>query len=186
MAFLMTGTGIGIDLTRADTLTRLFLVFYAVGCVAAVLAVARRSIFTAMVQPPLILAVAVPLVVRVLGGGSTGGGLRNTVLELGLPLVNGFPTMAVTTVVTVVLGLVRMRVQRRAHPPTGSARRVPPPAAYDRGAADRDGVDQGSAARRDPARRLARLADPDLSNTSRRNTSGSDDRRARLARGERA
>lgn len=121
LAFLLTGAGIAIDLGRADTLTRLFLACYAVGCVSAVLAVARRSIFTAMVQPPLVLAVAVPLVVRLLGGG-TSGGVRNTVLELGIPLVNGFPTMAVTTIVTLALGVARIRVQRPAQPPARAQR----------------------------------------------------------------
>ena len=101
-AFVMTGIGIGIDLARGSTLTQVFLIFYAVGCVLAVLAVMRRGIFAAMVQPPLILALAVPVVVRALGTGSTGG-LRNQIITLALPLVNGFPTMAVTTAVTVLL-----------------------------------------------------------------------------------
>ena len=119
-SFVMTGIGIGIDLARGSTLTQVFLIFYAVGCVLAVLAVMRRGIFAAMVQPPLILAVAVPLVVRVLGTGSTGG-LRNQVIMLALPLVNGFPTMAVTTAVTVLLGTVRL-VSTRPTRPTRSPR----------------------------------------------------------------
>jgi hypothetical protein len=117
LAFAATGLGIAIDLGRGDTLTRVFLAFYAVGCVVAVLAVMRRGIFAAMVQPPLILAIAVPVVVKLLGSGSTGG-LRNEVITLALPLVNGFPTMAVTTAVTVGLGIVRLVVTRNP----GSAR----------------------------------------------------------------
>ncbi|WP_127782201.1 DUF6542 domain-containing protein [Rhodococcus sp. X156] len=114
-AFAMTGTGIAIDLTLGDTLTKIFLVFYAVGCVAAVLAVQHRGIFAAMVQPPLILAVTVPLVVHSLGS-SARGGLRNEIITLALPLINGFPTMAVTTAVTVGLGVARILIQRRAYP----------------------------------------------------------------------
>jgi hypothetical protein len=111
LAFAATGAGIAIDLGRGDTLTLVFLAFYAVGCVLAVLAVVRRGIFAAMVQPPLILAVAVPLVVKLLGSGTTGG-LRNEVITLALPLVNGFPTMAVTTALTVGIGIVRLVVTR--------------------------------------------------------------------------
>lgn len=121
LAFVSTGLGIAIDLGRGDTLTRVFLVFYAVGCVLAVLAVMRRGVFAAMVQPPLILALAVPLVVKLLGSRSTGG-LRNEVITLALPLVNGFPTMAVTTVVTVALGLVRLFITRPARAPRSGSR----------------------------------------------------------------
>lgn len=120
LAFAATGIGIAIDLGRGDTLTRVFLAFYAVGCVVAVLVVQRRGIFAAMVQPPLILAVAVPVVVKLLGSGSTGG-LRNEIITLALPLVNGFPTMAVTTVITVGLGVLRLVVTRRP----GSSRERP-------------------------------------------------------------
>ena len=123
LSFVMTGIGIGIDLARGSTLTQVFLIFYAVGCVLAVLAVMRRGIFAAMVQPPLILAVAVPLVVRLLGTGSTGG-LRNQIITLALPLVSGFPTMAVTTAVTVVLGIVRLLTTRRTRSPRVRARAV--------------------------------------------------------------
>lgn len=115
-AFAMTGVGIAIDLALGDTLTSIFLVFYAVGCVGAVLAVAHRGIFAAMVQPPLILAIAVPLVVRALGTNSSGGGLRDEVITMALPLVNGFPTMALTTLATVALGVARIVIQRRAYP----------------------------------------------------------------------
>lgn len=114
-AFAMTGIGVAVDLTLGDTLTRIFLVFYALGCIAAVLAVAHKGIFAAMVQPPLILAIAVPLVVNALGT-STNGGMKDHVITLALPLVNGFPTMALTTVVTVLLGSARIVIQRRTYP----------------------------------------------------------------------
>lgn len=114
-AFAMTGTGIAIDLTVGTTLTPIFLAFYVVGCLAAVLAVAHRGLFAAMVQPPLILAVTVPLVVRALGT-STKGGMKDAVITLALPLVNGFPTMALTTLATVALGVARILIQRRTYP----------------------------------------------------------------------
>ena len=118
----MTGTGIAIDLTVGTTLTPIFLSFYVLGCLAAVLAVAHRALFAAMVQPPLILAVTVPLVVRALGTGSRGG-IRDQVITLALPLVNGFPTMALTTLATLGLGIARIVVQRRAYP-AGTPERI--------------------------------------------------------------
>ncbi len=115
VAFAMTGVGIAIDLTFGNTLTAIFLAFYVAGCLAAVLAVAHRGLFAAMVQPPLILALTVPLVVRALGT-STKGGMKDEVITLALPLVNGFPTMALTTLATVGLGVARIVIQRRAYP----------------------------------------------------------------------
>ncbi|MEO9221113.1 MAG: DUF6542 domain-containing protein, partial [Mycobacteriaceae bacterium] len=122
IAFAMTGTGIAIDLTVGTTLTRIFLIFYVVGCLAAVLAVAHRGLFAAMVQPPLILAVTVPVVVRALGTPGRGG-IRDEVITLALPLVNGFPTMALTTVATLGLGIARIVIQRRAYP-AGTPERI--------------------------------------------------------------
>jgi len=127
VAFAMTGVGIAIDLTFGNTLTAIFLAFYVAGCLAAVLAVAHRGLFAAMVQPPLILALTVPLVVRALGT-STKGGMKDEVITLALPLVNGFPTMALTTLATVGLGVARIVIQRRAYPRAdrGCAGGVPP------------------------------------------------------------
>ena len=122
IAFAMTGIGIAIDLTVGTTLTRIFLIFYVLGCLTAVLAVAHRGLFAAMVQPPLILAVTVPVVVRALGTPGRGG-IRDEVITLALPLVNGFPTMALTTVATVGLGIARIVIQRRAYP-AGSPERI--------------------------------------------------------------
>jgi len=144
LAFAATGIGIAVDLSLGATLTRVFLAFYAAGCVAAVCTVMYRGLFAAMVQPPLVLAVAVPLVVQVMGSGSTGG-LRSAAITLALPLVSGFPTMAFTTIATVLIGLGRIVHQRR----TGA---TPSPGDPDR--ADTDGAvgspRQGSAQRRAP------------------------------------
>lgn len=115
LAFAATGIGIAVDLSLGATLTRVFLAFYAAGCVAAVCTVMYRGLFAAMVQPPLVLAVAVPLVVQLMGSGSTGG-LRSAAITLALPLVSGFPTMAFTTIATVLIGLGRIVHQR----PTGA------------------------------------------------------------------
>jgi hypothetical protein len=110
-----------------------------------------------MVQPPLLLAVSVPVAVAATGSLPASGGLASTALAVGAPLINGFPAMAITTVVCIVIGVVRMRVQRwrredaaprqepaRSGPATGTAR-------------DRGGSREGRPAadergRREPAR----------------------------------
>jgi len=92
-----------------------------------------------MVQPPLILALAVPGVVM-MGGGATGAGLTAKALAVGTPLINGFPTMAITTGVTVTIGCVRLLRQR-------------PPASSRQPADQRPSVPQRSVSPRSPARR---------------------------------
>jgi hypothetical protein len=66
-----------------------------------------------MIAPPLILAVAVSGVVWATGTTPTGGGLVATALTVGTPLINGFPTMAITTGFTVAIGVFRLFLQRR-------------------------------------------------------------------------
>jgi len=111
LALGFTGIGVFVDLERINRLGVIFQGCYFVGCVLAVLWVQRRGLFGPMVQPPLILALAVPGVVLATGGG-TGGSLTAKALAVGTPLINGFPTMAITTGVTMLVGLVRIARQR--------------------------------------------------------------------------
>ncbi|MBW0011162.1 MAG: hypothetical protein JO063_13800, partial [Pseudonocardiales bacterium] len=46
----------------------------------------------------------------------SGEGLVATALAVGTPLIDGFPTMAITTGCTLVIGLLRLIVQRRPTP----------------------------------------------------------------------
>jgi hypothetical protein len=111
LALGFTGVGVFVDLERIDRLGLIFQACYFVGCVLAVLWVQRRGLFGPMVQPPLILALAVPSVVLATSGGGTGG-LTAKALAVGTPLINGFPTMAITSGATVLIGLVRIAQQR--------------------------------------------------------------------------
>ncbi|WP_157433985.1 MULTISPECIES: DUF6542 domain-containing protein [Actinoalloteichus] len=86
-------------------------VIYALGCVLAVALVQRQSLFGPIVQPPLILGVSLPLILW-LTGSSAGGGMAGMVLNLGLPLIDAFPVMGITTVLTVGIGLARYFLQR--------------------------------------------------------------------------
>ena len=116
LALAFTGIGVFVDMERINRLGLPFQACYFVGCVLAVLWVQRRGLFGPMVQPPLILALAVPGVV-LSGGGATGGGLTAKALAVGTPLINGFPTMAITTAFTVLIGVLRLLRQRAPRPP---------------------------------------------------------------------
>ena len=77
--------------------------FY-LGVVGAALMVRRASIFTAMVQPPLVLVVGI-----VVGGMlfTESGGLYGTALKI----IGTFPTMAIGTAAAVLIGLIRILAQ---------------------------------------------------------------------------
>jgi hypothetical protein len=88
-----------------------FTVCYVAGAVIAVCAVRRRGLFGPMVMPPLVLAVTVPGVI-LLTSGSQGDDMLSKALSIGTPLINGFPTMAITTGITLLIGFVRIFRER--------------------------------------------------------------------------
>ncbi|MGI5502933.1 DUF6542 domain-containing protein [Lentzea sp. CA-135723] len=109
--------GAFIDINSSKTVGWTFNVVFFAGALAAILLVQRRSLFGPMVQPPLILAVTVPTLV-LLTGGVQKGGLSAMALGLGKPLIDSFPVMAVTTIVTVGLGVLRIFLQKDPNRPT--------------------------------------------------------------------
>ncbi|MFD1152401.1 DUF6542 domain-containing protein, partial [Saccharothrix hoggarensis] len=112
IAFVVAIIGTYVDVgSAAQTVGWVFAVTFFLGCVGAVVFVERRSMFGPIVQPPLILAIVVPLLV-VFTQGLPSGGLASAGLQLGKPLIDGFPAMAVTTAVTVILGIVRVMTQQ--------------------------------------------------------------------------
>ncbi len=115
-AAALTVLGVFLDLLRTGRLGTVFTVCYVGGCVLAVAWVRRRSLFGPMVQPPLLLAAAVPLVVLLAGSPRAGTGASERLLTIGAPLVNSFPTMAWTTAAAVALGTARLLVQRTPAP----------------------------------------------------------------------
>lgn len=119
LAFGFTALGVFVDLQRIGTVGAVFQVLYFTGCVLAMTWVRRRNLFAPFVQPPLLLAVAVPAI-ALLGSGAGDGG--QTLLAVGAPLVNSFPTMAVTTAVVVALGVIRIVVQREKRERGGDGR----------------------------------------------------------------
>lgn len=115
--------GFIIDSSHGSQLTWVFTVLYFVGCVAAVLIVRNRSLFTAIAQPPLLLLVAVPLAYRSFVDHSSVG-IKGILFDMALPLVDRFPTMIVTTVVVWIIGAFRVTlyVQGRKLAVKGPAR----------------------------------------------------------------
>lgn len=109
--------GAFIDINSGKTVGWTFIAVFFLGALAAILLVQRRSLFAPMVQPPLILAATVPTLV-LLTGGVAKGGLSSMALGLGKPLIDSFPVMAFTTAVTVVLGIVRMAIQKDPNRPS--------------------------------------------------------------------
>jgi hypothetical protein len=110
----LAAAGVFADIERLNRLGIVFQACYFLGCLLAVVVVQRKGLFAPMVQPPLILAVAVPGVVLAAGAPPKGGGMLATVLAVGTPLINGFPTMAITTGFTLAIGILRMIIQRRS------------------------------------------------------------------------
>jgi hypothetical protein len=109
--------GAFIDINSSKTVGWTFNAVFLVGALAGILLVQRRSLFAPMVQPPLILAATVPTLV-LLTGGVAKGGLSAMALGLGKPLIDSFPVMAVTTGVTVALGILRIVLQKDPNRPT--------------------------------------------------------------------
>lgn len=107
IAVIATTIGFAFDAGSSNKdLGSVFAVLYAVGCVTAVLAVRQSSIFTAVIQPPLILFVAVPSAYFLFHGAAFTG-IKDTLINFGYPLIERFPLMLFTSAGVLLIGLVR-------------------------------------------------------------------------------
>ena len=105
----LTATLLGIAIEVGSghrELGGIFAACYAIGCLAAVLAVRRSGIFTAVIQPPLLLFVGVPLAYYLMHD-SAFGGLKDILITCGYPLIERFPLMLFTSAAVLLIGLVR-------------------------------------------------------------------------------
>ncbi len=188
LAVGLTAVGVFVDLLRVGTVGTIFQIAYGTGCVLAVAWVRRRSIFVPAIQPPLLLAVVVPVLAVLVGAPSSTAGVTEHLLLAGAPLINAFPAMAVTTVLVLLLagfrllrqrtgpddavGLLRARLTgRRAEPSTPAGR-----PARDRASGPEPDRGEG-AARRKPARdpdRAGPEAGPEKGRKARARTDGRD------------
>lgn len=107
IAVIATTIGAAFDAGSGNKdLGSVFGALYAIGCVAAVLAVGQSSIFTAVIQPPLILFVAVPSAYFLFHGAQFTG-IKDTLINFGYPLIERFPLMLFTSAGVLLIGLVR-------------------------------------------------------------------------------
>ncbi len=107
IAVSATAIGFAIDAGSGHKeLTHVFAGFYIAGCVAAVLAVRQDGIFTAVIQPPLILFCAVPGAYWMFHGRKVGH-LKDLLINCGYPLIERFPLMLGTAGGVLLVGLAR-------------------------------------------------------------------------------
>jgi hypothetical protein len=92
--------------TGEKTLSAVFSVCYVAGCVLAVLAVRQSGLFSAVIQPPLILFFAVPTAYFIFHGSNITG-IKDTLINCGYPLIERFPLMFFTSVVVLLVGMGR-------------------------------------------------------------------------------
>lgn len=130
IAVVLTAIGSTIDQVISSGAGVSTMACYFVGCVGAVALAQRNALFGPMVQAPLVITLVLPLVVLVVGGGPTAGGMSGIMLSIASPLISNFPMMAVTTAATLGIGLARMYYLQRAddadedEPATTSASRA--------------------------------------------------------------
>ncbi|AWH93901.1 hypothetical protein A6035_09990 [Dietzia lutea] len=105
LAVAISLTGVAIDSVSGE-LGAGFTVAFVLGCVVSVLAISRRSLFVAGVQPPIIMTLLVPLVYVISGAGADVFS-RTQIVSVALPLATRFPLMIATTVVVVAIALIR-------------------------------------------------------------------------------
>ena len=98
-----------------------FAAAYVLGCIFAVLAVRQSGIFTAVIQPPLILFVAVPTAYFLFHGGQLAG-IKDVPINCGYPLIERFPLMFFTSAAVLLIGMGRwyygLSSRRNAAPST--------------------------------------------------------------------
>jgi len=101
-----TAAGFAFDAGSGKELTTVFSALYVLGCVAAVLAVRQSGVFTAVIQPPLILFGAVPGAYWLFHGAKFTG-LKDLLINCGYPLIERFPLMLFTSGGVLLIGIIR-------------------------------------------------------------------------------
>jgi hypothetical protein len=106
IAVTATAIGFAFDAGGGKELTHVFAALYVIGCLVAILTVRQSGIFTAVVQPPMILFVCVPGAYYLFHGAKLNG-LKDVVINCAYPLIERFPLMLVTSGAVLLIGLVR-------------------------------------------------------------------------------
>jgi hypothetical protein len=107
LALTATAVGFAFDAGAGNhQLSAVFSTCYVLGCLLAVLAVRQAAVFTAVIQPPLILFVSVPSA-YFLFHGSEIAGLKDLAINCGYPLIERFPLMFFTAAAVLLVGMGR-------------------------------------------------------------------------------
>jgi len=107
IAVTLTAVGFAYDAGSGNKeLSMVFASTYVLGCLFAVLAVRQTGIFTAVIQPPLILFGAVPTAYFLFHGGQIGG-IKDLAINCGYPLIERFPLMFFTSAAVLLVGMGR-------------------------------------------------------------------------------
>jgi hypothetical protein len=115
IAITATAIGFAFDAgSGSKQLSTVFAVCYVLGCVGAVLAVRQAALFTAVVQPPLVLFASVPTA-YLLFTGSQIDGIKDLAINCGYPLIERFPLMFFTSAGVLLIGLVRWYIGMTVH-----------------------------------------------------------------------
>lgn len=107
LATVVTVIGAFIDSAPSGELGRTFKIIFIFGCVLAALAVRRRAMFTAAVQPPLV-AFVVGLVVLYLEAGEAASDKKTLILKVVLPIATSFPWMLIALILSVTIVIARL------------------------------------------------------------------------------
>ena len=107
VAVTFSAVGFAFDAGSGNKeLSSVFAAAYALGCIFAVLAVRQSGIFTAVIQPPLILFIAVPTAYFLFHGAHFTG-IKDTLINFGYPLIERFPLMFFTAAAGLLIGMGR-------------------------------------------------------------------------------
>ncbi|ORW88526.1 DUF6542 domain-containing protein [Mycolicibacter terrae] len=109
VAVAVTATAIGVAFDAGSgekELSTVFSALYVMGCLAAVLMVQQSAVFTAVIQPPLILFCTVPAAYWLFRGAGFPG-LKAIVINCGYPLIERFPLMLFTAAAVLLIGMIR-------------------------------------------------------------------------------
>jgi hypothetical protein len=115
LAVTLTAVGFAYDAgAGTKALGSAFGVCYVTGCVLAVLAVRQSGLFSAVIQPPLILFVAVPTAYFAFHGSEIKG-IKDLLINCGYPLIERFPLMFLTAATVLLIGMARWYLAMTAH-----------------------------------------------------------------------
>ncbi len=107
IAVVASAIGFAFDLgSGGRELTGVFAALYALGCLAAVLAVRQAAVFTSVIQPPLILFVMVPGAYYLMYFSQIDG-IKDILINCGYPLIERFPLMFFTSAAVLLIGAIR-------------------------------------------------------------------------------